>query len=253
MDTQILENLGFTKGEIKVYFAMLKLGNTSSGQIIIDSGVSRSKVYEILERLKEKGLISESIRENIRYFEAVSPERILDYIKNREKQLREQEEEFRKILPEISAKYKSVRERQEVKIYEGAEGIKTFYNELIDKLVKGDEYLAMTISDQTGINKQIMRIFQNFHLKRGDKGVPAKIIYNIKDKTAQKQFNFTQTGRWQRRISEQDIPTGIAICKDIVATINWGEESKVFVVVCRENAERYRKFFYSLWKKAKGF
>ena len=61
MDTKILENIGFTKGEIRVYLAMLDLGNTTTGPIILKSKVARSKVYEILERLKEKGLISEVI------------------------------------------------------------------------------------------------------------------------------------------------------------------------------------------------
>ena len=56
MNLKILEEIGLTKGEIKVYLTLLKIGNTTSGRIINESGVSRSKVYDVLERLKQKGL-----------------------------------------------------------------------------------------------------------------------------------------------------------------------------------------------------
>jgi len=46
------------------------------------------------------------------------------------------------------------------------------------------------------------------------------------------------------------LPTGIIICRDIVATFNWGKIPRVFVIICKENAEHYRKFFYELWNKS---
>lgn len=253
MKTEILENIGFTKGEIKVYLALLELGNVSSGAIINKSSVSRSKVYEIIEKLKAKGLISESIKENVRYFQASSPERILDYIKIKERLLEEKEQEFKLLLPEISEKYKLSGEKQEVKVYTGIEGIKTFYNELLEQLQKGDEYLALTFSEDSLNNENILWIFNNFHLKRGEKGIPARIIYNIKDKITQEKLVFKNTKLWKRRITDQEIPTGIAITQDIVATVNWGKTPRAFVIICKDNADRYRYFFNALWEKGRDF
>ena len=112
VNTQILEKVGLTKGEIKVYLALIELGESSSGAIIIKAKVSRSKVYEVLEKLKEKGLVSEVIKENIKYFQAGNPKVILEYIKKKKEELKEQEEDFKKILPNLEEMQKSKEEKR---------------------------------------------------------------------------------------------------------------------------------------------
>ena len=54
MDTKILEDIGLTKGEIKAYLALLKLGQSSTGPIAKEANVSRSKLYVILDKLSKK-------------------------------------------------------------------------------------------------------------------------------------------------------------------------------------------------------
>ncbi len=250
MNTEILEKIGFTKGEIKVYFSLLGLSNSTSGPIILKSNVSRSKVYEILERLKEKGIVSESIKENTRYFQAASPERILDYIEEKEDSIKNQKEEFKKSLPELIQKQKYAEEKQEVKVYVGFEGIKTFYNEILKQLNEGDEYLAMTFSDISLNNKSIVLMFQKFHQKRSEKHAKARILCNIKDRLTQQKMNYSDTALYEFRVTNQILPTGIAIVKDIVATFNWGKKPRVFAIICKENADQYRRFFYSVWHKS---
>ena len=58
MDTKPLEEIGFTNGESKVYMALLDLGPSTTGQIIKLAEVSRSKVYEMLEKLIKEGVVS---------------------------------------------------------------------------------------------------------------------------------------------------------------------------------------------------
>ena len=50
-----LRNIGLTEGEIKVYTGLIKLGETTTGPLVDESGVSLSKVYAILDRLAKKG------------------------------------------------------------------------------------------------------------------------------------------------------------------------------------------------------
>ena len=59
----LLEELGLTKGEIKVYLTLLKLGETTTGKIVEEAGISSGKIYEILEKLIRKGLASFIIKE----------------------------------------------------------------------------------------------------------------------------------------------------------------------------------------------
>ena len=64
---ELLEGIGLSKGEVKTYFALLELGPSTTGEIINKASVSRSKVYEMLDRLMKRGLASYVIKENIKY------------------------------------------------------------------------------------------------------------------------------------------------------------------------------------------
>ncbi|MEK6868392.1 MAG: helix-turn-helix domain-containing protein, partial [Nanoarchaeota archaeon] len=84
MNVEILEAIGMTKAEIKVYFALLERGSSTTGPIVEKSGVSSSKIYEILEKLMQKGLASFVVEAGMKYYEAAKPSRLLDYMKEKE-------------------------------------------------------------------------------------------------------------------------------------------------------------------------
>jgi HTH-type transcriptional regulator, sugar sensing transcriptional regulator len=54
-----LTTLGLTPGEAKVYLAMIQIGSSRVGKIVEISGVSQSKVYNVLDRLILNAHISE--------------------------------------------------------------------------------------------------------------------------------------------------------------------------------------------------
>ena len=62
MNTEVLERIGFTKGEAKVYFALLELGESTIGPISKKSNVTVSKTYPILDKLTQKGLVTRVIK-----------------------------------------------------------------------------------------------------------------------------------------------------------------------------------------------
>src|SRR3989344_337750 len=64
MNEQLLEDIGLTKGEIKVYLTLLKLRETTTGKIIEEAQISSGKIYEILDKLIKKGLVSYIIKEH---------------------------------------------------------------------------------------------------------------------------------------------------------------------------------------------
>ena len=70
MDISILEDLGLTNAEIKTYLALLELGTTSAGNLIKKLSMHRAAVYDIIELLINKGLVSYIIKANRKYFEA---------------------------------------------------------------------------------------------------------------------------------------------------------------------------------------
>lgn len=65
---QNLTSLDLTDGEARVYIALLKLGSSKVGPLVRESRVSYSKIYDVLERLALKELVSYKIIEKINTF-----------------------------------------------------------------------------------------------------------------------------------------------------------------------------------------
>jgi sugar-specific transcriptional regulator TrmB len=98
---QGLSQLGLTNGEARVYLSLLKIGSSKVGPIVRDSHVSYSKVYDILERLSLKGLVSYVTIGKIKHFNAVEPYRLQDYIQRKEEQLSTQKKIVDQIVPSL--------------------------------------------------------------------------------------------------------------------------------------------------------
>lgn len=251
VDITILEELGFTKGEIKVYLALLGLGNTSTGPLILKSKVSRSKVYEILERLKEKGLVTESIRENTKYFQSTSPKRILDYIEQKQQKIENEKSSFQELLPQLLEKEKSVHEKQEARVYVGFEGVKTFYAEALDQLSRADEYLVITQDRLHWEHPAFSTFIKNLNQKRLEKKLRTKVIYNASLVPFKERKDFPDNAYFEMRSLVMELPLGLIIFRDTVAISSWLPTPRVFSIICKDVASQYRRFFYEMWKKAK--
>ena len=79
-----LEQVGLTSGESRVYLALMEIGSSTVGPIAKKSKVAYSKIYDVLERLVEKGLVSYTVKEKTKYFQAVEPARLFDYLEKKE-------------------------------------------------------------------------------------------------------------------------------------------------------------------------
>ena len=100
MELDVLKDLGLTGGEIRVYLALLELGKSSANAIIRKSGISPSKIYDVLERLLKKGVVSYFISGKVRNYAAVSPERLKVMLVNRKELYFRELDELEKNLNE---------------------------------------------------------------------------------------------------------------------------------------------------------
>ncbi|GAH58434.1 unnamed protein product, partial [marine sediment metagenome] len=80
LNTKILESIGLTKNQALVYLSLLKLGSTTAQNIIKESGLHRSRVYDSLEMLQQKGLVGSVLKDFKQYFQAVPPKKLMDYL-----------------------------------------------------------------------------------------------------------------------------------------------------------------------------
>lgn len=244
-----LENIGLTKNEIKIYLALLDLGLTSTGPLIKKTGVHTSKVYDGLERLAEKGLVSHIIKSNTKYFKAVNPDRIIDFIREKKKKLEEQEKEALSIIPQLKSKQKSDLDETQAEIFQGWKGMETVYKMLRDKLKKGD--MNYVFGASKGEDEERSRLFFNKHIKLlAEKGIKQNIIFNEYSKKNIEEY-FKHPKLFQVRSMKNTTPSEINIWADNVMVVILRKNPTVILISDKKVANSFIQYFNAMWMIAK--
>jgi sugar-specific transcriptional regulator TrmB len=115
---------GLSPKEASVYLASYELGETTASRIAQKSGIKRPTTYMELENLIKKGLVSQSERRNLKYYNAQSPKVILAILDENKKEL---EQNMASLLSLGSA----IDKKPSVRYFEGEDGIKEAYRETL--------------------------------------------------------------------------------------------------------------------------
>src|SRR3989344_4341298 len=177
MNIEILQRIGLTAGESKVYLALLKLGQTTTGPIVKKSGVTTSKSYKILARLEEKGLASHIYKNKVKYFKSAPPEKIRDIIKKKQTELEETKKEVEKIITELNDYQKQSEELQEAEIFFGIEGLDTVFGEQLRNLEKREESFVIGIAQGKEYPEDVGIFFEKLQHQRDKKQVITNLLY----------------------------------------------------------------------------
>lgn len=234
METQILEKLGLTKNEAKAYLALLELGPSLAGQISRKTGLHRRNIYDITERLIEKGLIGYIIKNNRRLFEAVNPERLKEILEEKQILLAES-------LPDLNLLYKKTKEKQETNFYKGTEGLKTIFQ---DQLRSNKKKEILILGASSSAFEILPFYFKWYDKDRVKKKIKVKIITSSK----LKKIPLSETRYLPQKYSN---PLAINIYEDKVAIILWKTPPLAIVIKNSEIADSYKKYFELMWKIAR--
>src|SRR3989344_9503766 len=150
---EALEEIGLTKKEAEIYLALIDLGPSLAGNISRRTGIHRRNVYDATDRLIKKGLIGYIKKNNRRYFEAVSPERLLELLKERQ-------DAISSVIPDIQKRYSSSKETQETNFYKGINGLKTVFEDQIDV---GKEVMVLGAHEKA---EGYLKYYLNWYNKR---------------------------------------------------------------------------------------
>jgi len=246
---QVLQNFGLTSGETKVYLALMKIGKSTIGDIIKESGVSHSKVYDILDRLGKKGLVGVVLINNRRSFEAKDPERLKEFLANKEKELKESKQVLESYLPELKQIFQNAEEPQEAEILYGLNGIKTFADISMNSLKSGETFYILGAPKES--IEKLDAYFLDWHKRRIKKKVQCKMLYSLAAKELAHE-------RAKMKLTEvrflPDIiktPVVIDVAGSYVGTMVFGQRPLCFMIKNKEVADNYRDYFELLWKLAK--
>jgi len=239
MDTTILEDLGLTSAEIKVYLALLELGSTKAGAVLQKTGLQNSVVHMTLHKLVEEGFASFIRKGKVKYYQATDPSHILDFIDDKK-------ERFKEILPLLLDKQKK-HDTSKAEVYTGFKGFKTMLHEFISDAQAGDEYLIFSFyTSNTKEYEKLFNYYAEFETERMKKRIVVKLI-------APKTFKeLLKNRKAQKVFVEYPIPTNTSIFRDKIIFTPWEENQTVFMIHSKQLANEYRKFFYEIWNRETG-
>lgn len=231
--TEILQKLGLTESESKVYLALLELGPSLAGNISRKTGIHRRNIYDITERLIQKGLIGYILKNSRRLFEAASPKRFKEILNEKQKALNEN-------IEDLNFLYKKTKEKQETNFYKGIEGLKTVFQE---QLAECKEILILGASQSAF---EILPFYFKWYDKdRVKKRIKVRIIASEK---LNKKIPLSEIRYLPQKYAN---PLAINIYKDKVAIILWKKSPIAVVIKEKEIADSYRKYFELMWKTSR--
>jgi sugar-specific transcriptional regulator TrmB len=237
MKMELLENLGLTKSEIKIYLNLLELNSASVSEIAEKSGLYRKNVYDALNRLVKRGLVSFAKIEKKLMFNANDPERLLDFIEFRKK-------EIKSILPQLKKIYKSPTDMDDVRVFKGKEGLKAIFQDILKSKTK---YYKIGAGEKF---KEFLPFYhEQFQKEKIKHKIDCRAIHSENERNEEFVKEFIGDVKFLPK--EFVHPSTTFIYTNKIAIIIWKENPIGILIRSKEVADSHRYYFESLWSNAK--
>jgi HTH-type transcriptional regulator, sugar sensing transcriptional regulator len=244
MKEHILEEIGLTKGESKVYLTLLEVGETTTGKIIEEAQISAGKVYQILDKLIKKGLVSYIVKDKTKYFSASHPNRILDLLSEKENEIKRKEEEIKQILPSLIKSYEFDKKTNETTLFKGLKGIQTAIFELLENSSR--EIYAMGIT--TSKDERFNILWEKWHKEREKRKIMCKCLFSEINKEYSEKMQSMKFA--EVKLIKGITPSAITISKDYVLIQTYEDDIECLLIKNKNIAESFKTFFETMWNSA---
>jgi len=240
-----------TEGEIKVYLALLEIGSSTTGPIVEKSRIARSIIYQILDKLMHKGLVSVITKEKTKYYQAAEPNKILEYIDEREKQLEDNKKKVEQLLPELLLKQKMAPKSQ-TNMYFGFKGIRTAHEHSYQKLKKGEEYIYYGVPSFQPKEQHLY--WKRDHLRRIKAGIKFRAMFNKgTDPEILKNRNSFKWADVRYMPLDVKTPATFMVYKDTTVIILQAPQAIAVEIINQDIADSFRSYFDEFWKRSESF
>lgn len=243
-----LISLGLKEKEVEVYLAILGFKRSTVTDIFKKSGITRTNIYQYLEVLLQKGLIYKTTLKKRISYGAEDPKKIIAYLNKQQKEIENKKNKIEEMMPELKNIFSQSFEKPSVKFYEGREGIKSIYQDLVNNKkniysifspenffkffdYKENHILIMTLRDNGGMLYNLM-----------EKSGEASKRLRIRDYS-----DFVKTKILPEKIR---FKTDLLVAGDTIALISF-ENLIGVVIVDRAIAEMQEKMIKLIWQSLK--
>lgn len=236
MKEETLLGFGLKPNEAKVYLALIKLGPSMAGKVAEISKVHRRTVYDVLESLIDKGLVSFIVKANRKCFEATNPKRLMELLKEKEKDLNH-------LLPELIATQRASKEVQTATVYKGKKGVKNVFEDVL-------KYKKSLVFGSSGRFKETLGpYFSLFQKRKKEKGRITEAI--VSERVKGTDIHLKTPGKIRFLPRQYESPISTLVYGNKVAIVVWTEEPMGLIIESRQAAKSFTNYFNVMWEIAK--
>jgi sugar-specific transcriptional regulator TrmB len=230
-----LLHIGLTKTEAKIYLMLVDITKAQAGVLSRKTGIHRRSIYDALDRLIEKGLVSYIVENDKRFYMASNPKRIQEMIDT-------QRNEIHSIMPTLLAKFAEHKGKQETLFFRGKEGIKEVFEDQIR--VGKDVYI---IGATPTAREQLKYYLPHYTNKRIENKIKLHAIYAGEKHKSPVPLSSV---RYLPKSFQTLVSTNIY--GDTAAIILWLPHDPVAILIKQPDiAKTFKNYFDMLWKIAK--
>lgn len=232
-----LKEMGLSENEASTYIALLRLGSAIPSELSQKTNIHRINLYDILNRLQEKGVVSYSIVGKRKTYEAIEPKRLLDLMEEKKKHLEE-------VIPSLNTQMSISQLPQEAVILKDRTGIKNVFIEM----TKSKTEICIFASGW-GFRQNFPDYYDVWHQRlRENKKVIRSVISSKflgQDKVDSDLYNM-------RYLPSQFVfPSTTALFNNKVLMVMWSKQPIAILIRGKEVYESYKQYFNLLWDSSK--
>ena len=231
MKEQLL-HIGFSEKDADIYLALLKSEKASIADLMKKTQIERRTIYDVLERLIQRGWASYYEENNKKYYQATSPELIL-------KDLQQKNQEFEKIIPKLKD-LKEEHNQAKVEILKGVKGLRTIFLEIIN--LHETHYSFGNIAPFISDEKYTPAVNEFLEYLEG-RGIKEKVIYP-KGEPVKK----IKLGQYKPLDKSLIPPTPTIIYGNVTAQFIFTDPITIIKITSKEITQTNLKYFDTFWR-----
>ena len=236
-----MQTFGFSPSEIKIYLYLIKRESSYANKISSETGINRTNVYEALDRLISKGVISFITKNKMKWFEAKSIDSLNTFIAEKEDEFKKTKENFIKDIRKEKKSITGSKEYSEASIFVGRKGLRMLFEEMLET----EKPLYFFAANTLQFKKFFGAYFEQWHKRRAEKGINQKTIFS---NSVKQELTFGKKLWTYKFVSDEYMsPTTTILFGNTTLLIQWSKEPLAIKIKNKEITKSHLNYFNLIW------
>ncbi|MFH1649208.1 MAG: helix-turn-helix domain-containing protein [Candidatus Woesearchaeota archaeon] len=234
-----LTELGCSEDEMAIYLLLLQFKRAKVQQITAKTKINRTTLYNVLDKLIQKGLCSSIVESGVKQFLPTPPEKLPLMLEEKKKMLLD-------ALPYLQGLYGGPFDVSKAEVFQGSKGIAAILNDLLLHPEELRYFGSIALS-----REQLKHVPFNFIRKRIESKIPARIIFEPSKEEYREQSDYYKYTKIRYLDFLKDYPIMLFVYSNKVAFYTLKGDVVGVIIQNSEVNKAFGILFEILWSQAR--